>query len=73
MRKYISQEKKEYNAGVAKFKAIFKKSLPYLEKALELQPNDINTLASLKEVYAKLDNFTKSAEMKKRIEAQKKK
>ena len=68
----ISKEK-EYNAGVTKYKAVFKKSLPYLEKALELQPNDLNTLASLKEVYAKLDNFTKSSEMKKRIEAAKKK
>jgi tetratricopeptide (TPR) repeat protein len=64
----ISKEK-EYNAGVAKFKASFKKALPYLEKALEIQPKDLNTLLSLKEVYAKLDNFPKSAEMKKRIEA----
>lgn len=63
----ISKEK-EYNAGVVKYKAAFKNALPYLEKALELQPKDINTLVSLKEVYAKLDNFTKSAEMKKRIE-----
>ncbi len=68
----ISKEK-EYNAGKAKYVASFNKSLPYLEKALDLQPNDVNTLLSLKEVYAKLDNFTKSAEMKKRIEAIKKK
>ncbi len=64
---------KEYNAGKAKYTASFNKSLPYLEKALLLAPNDVNTLLSLKEVYAKLDNFTKSGEMKKRIEALKKK
>lgn len=68
----ISKEK-EYNAGKAKYTASFNKSLPYLEKALELQPSDLNTLASLKEVYAKLDNFAKATEMKKRIEAIQKK
>jgi tetratricopeptide (TPR) repeat protein len=61
-------KEKEYNAGKAKYTAMFNKSLPYLEKALELQPNDINTLASLKEIYAKLDKLTKSTEMRKRIE-----
>lgn len=66
-------KEKEYNAGKAKYTASFNKSLPYLEKALILAPNDVNTLLSLKEVYAKLDNFTKSGEMKKRIEALKKK
>ncbi len=66
-------KEKEYNAGKAKYTASFNKSLPYLEKALLLAPNDVNTLLSLKEVYAKLDNFTKSGEMKKRIEAMKKK
>ena len=62
-------KEKEYNAGKAKYTASFNKSLPYLEQALELMPNDVNTLMSLKEVYAKLDNFAKSGEMKKRIQA----
>lgn len=66
-------KEKEYNAGKAKYTASFNKSLPYLEKALELAPNDVNTLLSLKEVYAKLDNFSKSTEMKRRIESIKKK
>lgn len=66
-------KEKEYNAGKAKYTALFNKSLPYLEKALEIQPTDVNTLMSLKEVYAKLDNFGKSGEMKKRIEALRKK
>jgi tetratricopeptide (TPR) repeat protein len=65
-------KEKEYNAGKAKYTALFNKSLPYLEKALKLQPNDMNTLASLKEIYAKLDMLSKSSEMRKRIEAQKK-
>jgi tetratricopeptide (TPR) repeat protein len=65
-------KEKEYNAGKAKYIASFNKSLPFLEKALFLQPNDLNTLASLKEVYAKLDMLSKSGEMRKRIEAIKK-
>lgn len=65
-------KEKEYNAGKAKYTASFNKSLPYLEKALQIQPNDLNTLASLKEVYAKLDKLSKSSEMRKRIEAIKK-
>ncbi len=65
-------KEKEYNAGKAKYTASFNKSLPYLEKALDLQPSDLNTLASLKEVYAKLDKLSKSSEMRKRIEALKK-
>jgi len=66
-------KEKEYNAGKAKYTASFNKSLPYLEQALVLMPNDLNTLMSLKEVYAKLDNFAKSGEMKKKIESLKKK
>lgn len=66
-------KEKEYNAGKKKYTEAFNKSLPYLEKALALQPNDVNTMLSLKEVYAKLDMLSKSAEMRKRIEASKKK
>ncbi|MFN5706233.1 MAG: tetratricopeptide repeat protein, partial [bacterium] len=66
-------KEKEYNAGKKKFTEAFNKSLPYLEKALALQPTDVNTMLSLKEVYAKLDMLSKSAEMRKRIEATKKK
>lgn len=66
-------KEKEYNAGKKKYTEAFNKSLPYLEKALALQPTDVNTMLSLKEVYAKLDMLSKSAEMRKRIEATKKK
>jgi hypothetical protein len=29
-------------------------SLPYLEKSLELMPDDVNTMVSLKEIYTRL-------------------
>jgi hypothetical protein len=48
---------------------LFNKSLPFLERANKLAPNDMNTLISLKEVYAKTNNFNKVAEIKKRIES----
>lgn len=66
-------KEKEYNAGKKKYTEAFNKSLPFLERALALQPTDVNTMLSLKEVYAKLDMLSKSAEMRKRIEATKKK
>ncbi len=44
----------EYDAEKAKADDLLKKSLPYLEKAIELQPNDVNTLVSLKEIYTRL-------------------
>ncbi len=64
----ISKEK-EYNAGKKKYTDYFNKSLPYLEKARQLQPNDLNTLLSLKEAYAKLDRFNDSKNAKLAIEA----
>ena len=62
-------KEKEYNAGKLKYTNLFNKSLPYLERANRLLPNDMNTLISLKEVYAKTNNFNKVTEIKKRMES----
>jgi hypothetical protein len=62
-------KEKEYNAGKLKYTNLFNKSLPYLERANKLSPNDMNTLISLKEVYAKTNNFNKVTEIKKRIDS----
>lgn len=59
----------EYERASAKAKASFDKALPFLERALELNPKDRNTLASLKEIYARNGNMEKSAEMKRRMDA----
>ncbi len=63
---------KEYDLGIIKAKSEFGKALPYLERALELMPEDRNSLISLKEIYARTNNLTKATEMKKRLEAIKK-
>jgi hypothetical protein len=45
---------------------------PYLEKAAELQPTDINTLYSLKQIYARTNKVDKLKAINERIEALKK-
>jgi tetratricopeptide (TPR) repeat protein len=45
---------KEYDAQKALADETLKKSLPYLEKSLELMPEDVNTMVSLKEIYTRL-------------------
>jgi tetratricopeptide (TPR) repeat protein len=42
----------------------FKKALPYLEKAHELDPKDLPTMQSLKLIYYRTGNLEKSKEMK---------
>ena len=48
--------------------AVMIKALPYLEQALELKPNDKNTLTSLKDLYARTGNDEKWREMKLKLE-----
>lgn len=52
-----SEADKEFAAG-----------LPFFQKAEALNPNDINTLIALKEIYARSEDFEKSNEFKKRME-----
>lgn len=49
------------------------KALPYLEKATELQPNDINTLVSLKQIYARTNKTDKVKSVQEKINAAQKK
>jgi tetratricopeptide (TPR) repeat protein len=44
----------EYDQEKARADQMLEKSLPYLEKALELMPEDTNTMVSLKEIYTRL-------------------
>ena len=45
---------KEYDELIAKADTNLEKALPYLEKSLELNPEDVYTIAALKEAYARL-------------------
>jgi tetratricopeptide (TPR) repeat protein len=44
----------QYDQEKARADQMLEKSLPYLERALELQPDDVNTMVSLKEIYTRL-------------------
>jgi tetratricopeptide (TPR) repeat protein len=45
---------KEYEAEKARADDMLKKAVPYLERSLELMPDDVNTMVSLKEIYTRL-------------------
>ncbi len=61
----------EYDAAKKKFEAKFKEALPYLEKAYQLNPKDIGTMQSLKQLYTRIGDLAKAGEMKKALEATK--
>lgn len=67
--KVPAKDVKKYNELKKKAQDAFKTAQPHLEKALEIQPNDGNTLLALQQLYANINMLEKSGEMKKRREA----
>jgi tetratricopeptide (TPR) repeat protein len=59
---------KKYAALKAESFELFNQALPSFKKAESLNPDDINTLIALKEIYARIDDLEKSNEFKKRME-----
>ena len=57
----------KYAEEKAKANEIFKQSLPYLEKAHEINPEDKSTMVSLKELYVRTGNNDKYTEMKTKL------
>ncbi len=62
--KIKSDQVKEYNEAKDKSDDVFKKSLPFLERAYELNPKDKNTLFSLKQLYVRLGQTEKYKKVK---------
>ena len=64
---------KTYNASGRKLEAegkkYFEAAIPYFERALELQPNDKNTLTSLKKIYFRLGRTADSERLQARLDA----
>jgi tetratricopeptide (TPR) repeat protein len=48
--------------------ALFDLALPYFQKAESIDPNDLNTLIALNEIYARKDDEVLSPEIKKRLD-----
>jgi len=65
---YSKEGLKKYEELKKKIFAEFDKALPYFKKAEALNPNDMNTLIALKEIYARKDNLELSNEFKTRLE-----
>lgn len=65
---YSKEGMKKYEDLKAKIFKEFDKALPYFQKAESLNPNDINTLIALKEIYARKDDLQMSNVFKERLE-----
>ena len=59
---------KRYDPLKAEADGFLTKAIPYLEKAINLHPDDLNALNSLKEIYARLGKLDKANEIKDRID-----
>ncbi len=57
-------KQKEYDKMMEEGKVILRQALPYMEKAFELQPEDINPVISLKGIYYTLGMYDESNKMK---------
>lgn len=56
-------QQNEYEELIKQANEYLRKSLPYLEKAIKLDPTDRNTLLSLKEIYTRLQMYDKMKEI----------
>ncbi len=59
----------EYNIEKAKADELFQKALPYLEKSDELNPDNLEILQTLKQIYTRLNDMDKLQEVNARIKS----
>ncbi|MEP7263072.1 MAG: tetratricopeptide repeat protein [Bacteroidota bacterium] len=64
-----ASKQKEYDSIKAKADARFKDAKPYFETAYRINPKDIATMQSLRQVYTRLNELEKAAEIKKAMDA----
>ncbi len=50
-----------------KSQAFYKKAIPYMEQALDIKPDDIDTMKALRQLYYKIDNTKMAKEMDDRL------
>jgi len=62
-------EQAKYDKLNGEISELFDKALPYFDKAINLEPNDRNTLIALKEIYARKNDYAKSKEYGERLKA----
>lgn len=59
---------KKYEEKKTEIFALFEEALPHFKKAESMDPNDVNTLIALKEIFARKDDLATSNELKARLE-----
>jgi len=59
----------KYNAAIEEAMAVFAKALPYMEKADELKPNDVDAMRGLQQLYYRLKMTDKYNAVKAKIDA----
>lgn len=62
-------KQKEYDASIKKANAEFKESLPYFERAHELNPKDISTMEALKQLYFRFHESDKKKDIEAKLNA----
>ena len=65
---YSKEGLKKYEKLKDQIFSEFDEALPYFQKAEALNPNDMNTLIALKEIYARKDDLEKSNVFKERLD-----
>jgi hypothetical protein len=60
---------KKYSEAVDKANEVYSKALPYMEKAYKLNPEDVYTMRSLKELYYRMKMTDKYNEINAKLSA----
>jgi hypothetical protein len=58
----------KYTAAIDEANTVYAKALPYMEKALELKPDDVYAMRSLKELYYRLKMTDKYNDLKAKLD-----
>ncbi len=66
---YTKEGTKKYETIKKQMDDLFEQALPYFLKSHSLNPNDLNSMIALREIYARSNEFEKVEEMKIKIEA----
>ncbi len=59
---------KKYQAVQKDIMALFDEALPHFKKAESINPNDMNTLIALSEIFARKEDVENATELKKRLD-----
>jgi tetratricopeptide (TPR) repeat protein len=62
-----TNQNSKYKAAIAESNLVFELALPYLENAYVLNPEDKETMRSLKDIYVRMNNDEKYQEMKTKL------